>query len=99
MKGQISFDILIEDNVDCPVFEGCYRVPPADWRVFYFTKWWQEGPEALVDATFCSGAKGVNVKYPKDSILNKIVIQKTLSKLLGVSEWQEVRGPDSLQLK
>jgi hypothetical protein len=99
MKGEISFDLIMDESTDNSVFEGCYRVLPEDWKVFYFTKWWQGTPGIIKDATFSSGIKGVNVNYGKDEVLNKQSIKKVLSEVLGVSEWEEVRGPDSLQLK
>jgi hypothetical protein len=101
MQGEITFDIFIDEDTPHDVFEGCYRVPPNDWKVFYFTKWWQDdsGPEIIKDAVFSSGVLGINVKYAKDQILNKLAVKRVLSEALGVQNWVEVKGPDSLRLK
>jgi hypothetical protein len=31
--------------------------------------------------------------------LNKAVVEATLGEALGVTEWVEIRGPDSMQLR
>jgi len=35
MKGQISFDTVMKDDQDSPQFDGCYRIPPDDWKIFF----------------------------------------------------------------
>jgi hypothetical protein len=103
MKAEISFDALaLEDDQDN--VEGCYRLEGDDWQVFYFTRWWEGLPEerrakVVKNAVFSSGITGVVVNYPKEQILDKAAVMRVLSDTLGVAEWSEVRGPDSLQLK
>ena len=99
MLGEISLDILIEDDRDRDVMEGCYRIEQGEWHIFYFTRWWREGPKVILDAVWRSGVSGVNVNHPKDQALNKIVVKERLSEILKGVDWVEVKGPDSLQLK
>lgn len=97
MKAEISFD-LVDLGEDCNNIEGCYRLPGGQWQIFYFTRSWQ-GEEGPKHASWRSGATGLNVNYPKDKKLNKLAVMKVLSDVLGITEWSEVRGPDSLQMK
>jgi hypothetical protein len=97
MNAEISFDCYYPE--DCDHIEGCYRLPGEQWRVFYFTRWWQGKPEVRPDAVWRSGVRGVQVNHPKDAVLNNSVVMQVLSSALGVTHWTEVRGPDSLQLK
>ncbi len=98
MKAEISFDTIIDSNGEENI-EGCYRIEGKDWSVFYFTQWWDDQPHIVKDAVWRSGITGVDVRFPKDNILNKSSVMKYLSQILGVTEWSEVKGPDSLQLK
>ena len=103
MKGEVSFDLVIGDEEQNHI-EGCFRLDEGDWRVFYFTnrlhgEWWQGAPDVRKDVTWPSGVTGVDVVYPKDKILNKLTVIRILSDILGIEDWSEVRGPDSLQLK
>jgi hypothetical protein len=99
VRGEMSFDILIEDETDRSVLEGCYRLPDGDWTVFIVTRRWHGSPDVDVAHVFFSGAIGVKVDHPKDKILTKRVVRDVLSTLLGVTAWREVIGPDSLTLK
>ena len=98
-QGEISFDIIIDSEKDRDVLEGCYKIGENGWRIFYFTRWWQDEPSDIVDAVWGSGVSGVNVKHPKGQVLNKNVVKEKLSKLFDIDEWIEVKGPDSLALK
>jgi hypothetical protein len=98
MKGEISFDTNVDDNGQENI-EGCYRICEEEWQVFYFTQWWDGYPRIVKNAVSESGIGGVDVWFPKTQILNKSAVIKVLSDILGVDEWSEVRGPDSLQLK
>jgi hypothetical protein len=103
MKGNISFDTNVAEAGEA-VIEGCYKIDGGSWQVFYFTNWWREAPwqgDPLITypGIWKSGITGVQVIYPKEKILNKRTAMEVLSKILGISDWFEVRGPDSLQLK
>ncbi len=97
MKAEITFDCFYPDDSDN--IEGCYRLPGATWQVYYFTRWWSGEPKIVLGAVWRSGITGVNVQHPKDQLLNKTVVMQVLAAALGVTEWAEVRGPDSLTLK
>ena len=62
-------------------------------------RWGLSADSFKKNATSESGIAGIDVWFPKDRILNKSAVIKVLSDALGVTEWSEVRGPDSLQLK
>ena len=98
MRAQISFDLLMEDTMS--FVEGTFRLPGRDWQVFIF------GPDGGVthpvvrtDGHWESGMTGVHVKWPRSVLLNKDAVLRLLSEQLGVTEWEEVRGPDSLMLR
>jgi hypothetical protein len=98
MRAQISFDLVMEDNMS--FVEGTYRLPERDWQVFIF------GPDDRVthpvvrtDGHWESGVTGVHVSWPPGAPLNKGVVLRLLSEQLGVTEWDEVRGPDSMMLR
>lgn len=52
-----------------------------------------------LNVSWASGATGVNVIVADDAKLNREIVLATLSEALGVTEWQEVHGPDSMQLR
>ena len=97
--GEISFDIIIPDDKDISVLEGCYRLPGGDWKVFIVTRRWHGQPDVDIQHVFSSGVVGVKVDHPRHEILTKLVVRSVLSDLLGITEWREVVGPDSLTLK
>lgn len=97
MKAEISFDLVMEDAME--FIEGTYRRLAEEWRVFIFT-----GNAAVsrleVRATrWSSGAAGVIVAWPESQTLNRIAVMEVLGAYLGVTDWAEVRGPDSLGLR
>ena len=51
------------------------------------------------NAKWGTDTKGVFVRLPKAEILNKNVVLRILSDSLKVTEWREVRGPDSMSLR
>jgi hypothetical protein len=98
MRAQISFDLVMEDSMS--FVEGTYRLPEREWQVFIF------GPDdrvtqpvARTDEDWESGVTGVYVKWPRGAPLNKDIVLRLLSEQLGVTEWEEVRGPDSMMLR
>lgn len=99
INADISFDTIQGDEEDGACFEGCYRVNSTEWKVFCFVR--REGvqPEVMTDATFSSGIKGIQVWHPPYRALNRRVVKKIMADILGVREWVETIGPDSLALK
>jgi len=85
---------------DMPFVEGCYRLDDGIWHVFIFRK--SDGTEEArvrKDVVWDSGVTGMHVIVAHDEELNKSLVLQTLSKILDVTEWSEVRGPDSMQLR
>ena len=96
MRGEISYDLVMEEEMD--FVEGTYRLPGGEWQVFIFTRADDIAP-CCETTRWESGATGVVVKYPRAQRLNKAAVEAVLSKALGVSEWNEARGPDSMRLR
>jgi hypothetical protein len=98
MHAEISFDLVMTD--DMGFVEGTYRLNGRDWQVFIFGPFpGVEHEPQIVSGSWPSGITGVFVKWPKSQKLNKDVVLRVLSQQLGVTEWMEVRGPDSIQLR
>ena len=97
MKAEISFDLIMED--DMGFVEGTYRLPGSEWQVLIFSRDDVEQPEASTEGKWASGVTGVFVRFPRNEKLNKEVVMRILSDTLGVTEWNEVRGPDSMKLR
>jgi hypothetical protein len=98
MKAEISFDLVMEDDMD--FVEGTYRLLGGDWQVVIFSR--RPSVEKLEISTkghWASGVTGVSVRFPKAEKLNKAAVMRILSEELGMTEWQEVHGPDSMQLR
>lgn len=94
----MSFDLVMEDNMS--FVEGCFRLENHLWQVFIFRK--SRGIEPIgvkKNLVWGSGVTGLNIIVADDDTLNKATVLKALSDALGVAEWVEVRGPDSMQLR
>jgi hypothetical protein len=97
LRAEISYDLVMEDEMD--FVEGTYRLPGGEWQVFIFTTFGEATEPHWVLSQWESGVTGLFVKYPRCSRLNKATAEAVLSEALGVTEWVEVRGPDSMQLR
>jgi hypothetical protein len=96
MMGEISYDLVMEDDMD--FVEGTYRIGDGDWRVFVTNRAAIDRAE-VSSFRWLSGVTGVVLRVPQSGRLNKQVVEWLLSEWLGVSEWREVRGPDSIQIR
>jgi len=99
MKAEITFDLIMTEDMD--FVEGCYRLPGRVWEVFIFNRL-RCGPYGVgvwKDLTWDSGVRGLNAVMPAGTKLNKATVFEVLSEALGVTEWFEVRGPDSIVLR
>jgi hypothetical protein len=96
MQGEISYDLIMEDNMS--FVEGTYRLVGKDWQVFIFSPGAVAGIQ-VQHGKWDSGITGVFVRFPKGSSLNKQVVEQVLGQALGVTEWSEGRGPDSMRLR
>jgi hypothetical protein len=99
VKAEITFDLVMTE--DMPFVEGCYRLDEGDWQVFMFRHSGRGAEPAGVkrDLVWDSGVTGLNVILPDDSKINKSLVLIVMSEILGVTEWIEVRGPDSIKLR
>jgi hypothetical protein len=97
MKAEITFDLVMTE--DMPFVEGCYRLDGGEWQVFTFTHSTGERVKVKTKVVWRSGVTGLNAFLPEDSKINKSVVLDVLSETLGVTEWIEVRGPDSIKLR
>lgn len=85
---------------DMAFVESCYRLAGGVWQVFMFRRY--NGTEAVgvkQNLTWRSGVTGLNAILPSDAKIDKSVVLTVLSDTLGVTEWSEVLGPDSMQLR
>jgi hypothetical protein len=97
MEAEITFDTIVPDAGTHNI-EGCYRLDGCDWQIFYAAHQY-EGTARVFPATWRSGMTGIQIHHPRDEVLNKAAVKKALTSILDVSEWVEVRGPGSLQMK
>ena len=97
-KAEITFDLIMDNNMD--FVEGCYRLDTGAWQVFVVSK--EEDSEAIEVSkglVWDSGVIGLNAFVPLRTRLNRDSIKRILSEELGVTEWTEVSGPDSIQIR
>src|SRR2546429_548419 len=97
MQGEISYDLIMEDDMD--FVEGCYRLPHKPWEVFIFSKSRRIAEPAHRFFTWDSGVTGITFHVPDSTRLNKTLVEELLSSVLGVVRWDEVRGPDSIVIR
>jgi hypothetical protein len=98
MEGEITFDLVMENDMD--FVEGCYRLAGGPWQVFIFARRSDvEKQEVRKNLVWKSGVTGLNVFLPRDTKLNKSVVLAVLSETLDVATWSEVRGPDSIVIR
>ena len=96
MNGEISYDLVMEE--DMAFVEATFRLPGDEWQVLIVSK--RDTDETRIrPCTWESGVRGFAVHVPKSTRLNRKFVEEMLSVHLGVDEWTEVRGPDSLKLR
>jgi len=97
MCAEISFDLVMIDEME--FVEGTYRLPGLDWAVFNFRKDSLVEEPNLKVLRWASGVGGVVVAWPTSRVLNRAMVERTLGEQFGVTQWKEVRGPDSMGLR
>ena len=98
MRAEISYDLVMDDDME--FVEGAYRLPGGDWQVVIVLARDREVPEPqVVLQQWESGVSGVVIRLPRTERVNAATVERVLSAALGVSEWVQVRGPDSMQLR
>jgi hypothetical protein len=83
---------------DMSFAEGSYRVGGCDWCVFIASKRPVREPTRKA-GTWASGVFGIVAEIPLGMALNMATIESLLAEVLGVGDWERVRGPDSMQLR
>lgn len=103
MKGEISYDLVMDDAV--PFIEGTFRLDGGPWQVIVISREYRNSGEPPMDrhtmtrCTWDSGVMGVFARVPVSMRLNKQVVEELLGHFLGVEEWIEGQGPDSMNLR
>jgi hypothetical protein len=88
--GEISFDLVMEDEMD--FIEGTYRLRHTEWQVFIFSRY-----DGIHVESSCGN--GVVFHIPRNMKLNREVAKQLLGERLYVDNWLEIRGPDSMRLR
>jgi hypothetical protein len=98
MKAEITFDLVMKESMD--FVEGCYRLEGGAWQVFTFVRTQGlENVEVRKDLVWKSGVTGLSIFVGDDTALNKSTVIQMLADALAVTNWSEVQGPDSIQLR
>jgi hypothetical protein len=98
MRAEISYDLVMDDDME--FVEGTYRLPGQDWQVVIVSAFDRDVPEPqVVPQRWKSGVSGVFIRLPRAERINAVTVERVLSEVLGVLEWVQVRGPDSMQLR
>ena len=80
--------------------EGCYRLEGGDWQVITAWKAGDIWPVGIRNGVhWDSGVTGMNIVFANHDKINAVPLLQMMSEVLGVSEWAEVTGPDSIQLR
>ena len=96
MRAEISYDLVMEE--DMGFVEGTFRLPGGEWQVVIVSRGSVPSPAAKA-TTWESGVTGLFVTFPEGLKLDKSAVEDILSRSFGVSEWDEVTGPDSMRLR
>jgi hypothetical protein len=97
VRAEISYDLVMDDEME--FVEGTYRLPGGEWQVFILTTLGDASAPTWTFSQWESGVTGVFARYPRNQRLNKATTEAVLSEALGVTEWVEIRGPDSMALR
>lgn len=85
---------------DMPFIEGCYRLKGEPWQVVTAFKCERVLQVEVRDGlTWKSGVTGMNVIFPEAAVMNSSVLLELMSSYLGIDNWLEVTGPDSMALR
>lgn len=96
MRAEISYDLVMEDDMD--FVEGTFRLPRGKWQVVIVSKGAVASPE-VKPTTWGGSMTGLIVTFPASLKLSRAAVEDVLGRSLGVNQWEEVRGPDSMQLR
>lgn len=98
MNAEITWDLVMSE--DMAFAEGCYRLEGKDWQVVVAYKAKGLHPVGILNGMkWPSGVTGMNIVLPSDGTINAPTLLQMMSEVLGVRDWREVAGPDSMQLR
>lgn len=97
MRAEISYDLVMQAEMS--FVEGTFRLPGGEWEVVIASRSVSVTTPQWRRSRWESGVTGLVLKYPSEQPLNKSAVEAVLSEALGVTEWVEVRDPDSMQLR
>ncbi len=101
LQCEISFDLVMEDDMD--FIEGVFRVNQGEWQVLIASKRPLQKTEVqnieIRSTEWPNGIAGLDIIVPLSFNLNKQSLKEVMSEWLGVKIWDEVDGPDSMQLR
>ena len=85
---------------DMPFAEGCYRIDGGDWQVVTAIRAGPDRPAGVRNGVkWDSGVTGLNIVFPKDTRINRASLAAAMSEVLGIDDWREVSGPDSMTIR
>lgn len=97
MNGEISYDLIMEDEMD--FVEGTFRFQGEDWKVFVFIRDRTMAGVTWKEAKWSSGVAGIVFRVGPIERLNSQIVEVLLSEATGITSWQRVHGPDSMELR
>jgi hypothetical protein len=97
VRAEISYDLVMDDEMSFA--EGAFRLPGGEWQVFIFSRLNATERPVWRNDQWESGVRGIVVAFPNERALNKAAVMEVLTDATGATEWIEVRGPDSMQLR
>jgi len=98
MNAEIAWNLHMSEGMRW--IEGCYRLEGGPRQVAIAIGKEEVSTVAIRDGlTWASGVTGMNIFLTETACLNATVLLELMSDILGVLEWVEVRGPDSIVLR
>lgn len=101
-RPEISFDTLLEE--DNGWAEGTYRLPGELWKVVIFQK--DDVPDLRCESSNWPSptrwereGTGVVIRFPRTARMGRAELLQSLSLAVGLGDWVQVHGPDSMMLR
>lgn len=91
----ISYDLVMESTMS--FVEGAYGLHGHEWQAFTFVP--SDVETFTVEWVEWDNCSGICIRIPRGTVLDKSIVEEVLSRTLGVDEWNEVSGPDSMALR
>jgi hypothetical protein len=95
---EVTWDLVMSD--DMPFVEGCYCLDGGEWQVVTARKSDAcRSVQVRNGVRWDSGATGINIVFPSDATVSRLMMLNLMTHELGVTEGHEVRGPNSIMLR